>query len=392
MRIGVDACCWTNGRGYGRFLRELLPALASLAPEDDFLCLADERAAAAFDLHAPNVRLVTARLRRSPTEAAGAGSARSVADLLRMTRAVARLRPDVFFSPSVYTYFPLPPGLRGVVAIHDAIAWRFPTLTLPSRRDRWFWRLKTRVAVRQSRLVITVSDYSAEALRETLGIPAERIRVAEEAPAEAYRHPSSRREIEAAARRAGLPPAARWFTYVGGFNPHKRVDVLVRAHGEVVRRANGDPPHLLLVGSTDGDVFFQDRERIRAEVRACGTGSLVHWTGFVPDEDLRSLHAGSLGLALPSECEGFGLPAVEAAASGAPVVAGRNSPLPRLLEGGGIFVEPGDVEGLALALQRLDGDEALRRRLGARARERARGLTWERTAGTTLAALREAAA
>ena len=66
-------------------------------------------------------------------------------DMLRLTRATGREPLDVFFSPSVYTYFPLPPRLPAVVTIHDAIAERFPHLTLPSARARLFWKLKVKL-------------------------------------------------------------------------------------------------------------------------------------------------------------------------------------------------------------------------------------------------------
>src|SRR6516162_6859314 len=142
MRIGVDVACWANSRGYGRFAREVLRALVPLAPDDGFVSFADDRAAEQFDLVAPNVRLVRVAQSASPTAAATANGARSVSDMLRFTRAVWREPLDVFFSPSVYTYFPLPPRLRAVVTVHDAIAERFPQLTLPSARARLFWRLK----------------------------------------------------------------------------------------------------------------------------------------------------------------------------------------------------------------------------------------------------------
>jgi glycosyltransferase involved in cell wall biosynthesis len=118
----------------------------------------------------------------------------------------------------------------------------------------------------------------------------------------------------------------------------------------------------------------------------------VHWTGFVPDEELRHLHSGAVALVLPSASEGFGLPAVEAAACGVPVIATTASPLPVLLEGGGIFVTPGDAREVEAAMRRLVDDQGLRAAMGRVARERASELSWERAAAATLAALREAAA
>ncbi|MDX1579063.1 MAG: glycosyltransferase, partial [Gemmatimonadota bacterium] len=122
-----------------------------------------------------------------------------------------------------------------------------------------------------------------------------------------------------------------------------------------------------------------------------GTGDRTIWTGFVPDEDLRHLHAGALALVMPSEIEGFGLPAVEAAACGTPVVATTQSPLPDLLAGGGIFVSPGDDDTLEGALRLLSKNAPLREEMGKRALNGARSLSWDRGADEALEALREAA-
>ena len=390
LRIGVDASCWANGRGYGRFTQELLRAMVEMAPEHTFVCFVDSAVEQIWDLVAPNVSLVRVPQSATPTDAASADGNRGPADILRFTRAVWGETLDVFFSPSVYTYFPLPLGLRTVVTVHDAIAERFPELTLPSGRARLFWKAKVWLALAQSRLILTVSDYSAREIAELLHVAPSRIRVAVEAPAAVYR-PSNADQVALAAERVGLPDGARWFIYVGGFSPHKRVPAIVTAHGKLATKLGENAPHLLLVGKLSGDAFLSNHQDIRDAIGAAGTESLVHWTGFLSDNELRQLHTGSIALVLPSLAEGFGLPAVEAAACGCPVIATTASPLPELLAGGGIFVNPRDDVALADAMLRLATDDALHARMSQTAKERADALTWTHASRVTLSALEEAA-
>lgn len=392
MRIGVDGGCWANDRGYGRYARELLTEMVRLARDDSFVFFLDPASAARFTLTADNVRTVLVPQSRSPSEAAAADGNRSPRDMLRFTRALHREAPDVFFCPSVYTYFPLPPRQKAVVAIHDAIAERFASRTLPSPRARLFWNAKVRLAVLQSTLVLSVSDFAADDVSRVIGVPRGRIRVAVEAPALAFRPSESDAEIQAAASRAGLPEHARWFVYVGGFSPHKNLDVLVRAFARATEADGVDDVRLLLVGKLSGDAFLTGVEDVRAEIASRGVESRVLWPGFVPDEELRHLLSGALALVLPSDCEGFGLPAVEAAACGTAVIATTESPLPQLLDGGGIFVSPRDDDGLAAAMTQVLSDERARRRMAEHALAGARRLSWRRCAEEALLAIREAAA
>ncbi|MFL5620539.1 MAG: glycosyltransferase family 4 protein [Gemmatimonadaceae bacterium] len=392
LRIGVDAACLANGRGYGRFTRELLAALVESAREHQFVLYADRASATSVDLDAPNVRVVHVAQNVSPAHAAAADGYRSPADMFRLTRAVWRDRPDVFWSPSVYTYFPLPPGQPSLITIHDTITERFPELTMPTRRARLFWKAKVQLALWQATLVLTVSDFAAAEIEEMLGVSPDRLRVAGEAAARTFR-PSTAREAADAARAVGVPAGAPWFTYVGGFTPHKHVDHIVRAHGVLVSEAlqRGDPvPYLVLVGTTSADNFHGVGAGINEAIAECGTSEVVRWTGFMPDETLRHLLTGTRALLLPSENEGFGLPAVEAAACGAPVVATTASPLPHLLEGGGYFIAPGDGEALVVGMRALL-DEGERDRRGRIALERAARLTWRASARATLAALHDVA-
>ena len=391
MRVGVDGTCWANGRGYGRFIRHLLPEMLRQAPDDEFTFFLDAASAKALDLSAHNLRRVVVPLGQDATAAASADGYRSPGDMLRLTRAVWKDRPDVVFFPTVYSFFPLPPGQRAVVTVHDAIAERFPDLTLPSRRARLFWRFKVGLALHQSQLVLTVSDYAAQEIADVLKISPGRIRVAVEAAADVFQPSNDAALIRRLANRAGVPEGSRWFTYVGGFNPHKHVDAIVRAHAAVVRSLGTAAPHLLLVGTIDQDVFHGSQAAIRQVITSVGTEALVHWTGFIPDEELRHLHSGAVALVLASASEGFGLPAVEAAACGTPVIATTASPLPQLLAGGGIFVPPGDVPALEAAMKALLNDEPTRQSMGRAGRQRSSLLSWAEAGRTALKALQEAA-
>ncbi len=390
MRIGIDATCCANKRGYGRFARELLGALIPRVPGHQVVLIGDRAAFDAFPVDAPNVERMIVKVDEAPTTAAAADGHRSVGDMFACTRAVHAARVDVFFSPSGYTYFPLLPGQRAVVTIHDAIAERFPHLTLPSGRARLFWKLKVGLALRQSRIILTVSDYAAREIERVLGVPRSRLRVAGEAPAAAY-VPATMDEVARARAALGVE-GHPYFVYVGGFNPHKRVDAVIRAHATVAAERGDDAPHLLLVGRLSGDVFHGEGERLQSLVRALGTSALVNWPGFVPDESLRALHTGATAVVLTSESEGFGLPAVEGAACGAPVIATRESPIPELLPGGGIIVSPGHVDEIAAAMRRLLESPEEQRAMGRAALAGARAMDWNRAADATLAALMEAAA
>lgn len=392
LRVGIDATCWANRRGYGRYARELVTSMVERAPDVEFLAFLDRRAIETFEIESPNVRTVLVEPKRSPTEAAVANDNRSPRDMLRFTRAVWREAPDVFFFPSVYTFFPLPPRQKAVVAIHDAIAERFPELTLPSRRARAFWRMKVGLAITQSRLVLTVSDYARLEIERMLSVPRDRIRVAVEAPAPVFRPDPSREEIAKAAAEVGLPEGARWFIYVGGFNPHKNVHSVIEAHGRLAQEVGAEAcPRLLLVGSKGSEGFHGDFQDVLESIAAAGTTDIVHCPGFVPDEQLASLYSGALALLLLSESEGFGLPGVEAAACACPVIATTESPLPQLLAGGGYFVAPADVVGALNAMRELTSNPDLRTSLGEAAKARADQLGWHLASEAAMDALRDAA-
>jgi glycosyltransferase involved in cell wall biosynthesis len=329
------------------------------------------------------VRIVEPPTAESQVDAPSARGNRSLRDVWVMGGAVARERLDLMYFPSVFSWFPVRGRVRVAVAFHDTIAERYAKVVFPTLRTRWLWKLKVSLARRQADGIITVSEWSKRSLAEWFGVPSERIFVTPEAPSAAFApvaDPGPRRRW---LEERGLPADARYLIYVGGFNPHKNLRRLLRAFA----RAEAEDVHLILVGDHAGDTFHSEVSALRAQIAADGPAERVHFVGFVPDDALRHLYAGALGVVIPSLEEGFGLPAVEAAACGAPAIATRNSPLPEVLEGGGLFVDPQDQGEIDDAVARIVRDEALRGALAAKALERARAMSWRVTAERTRSAL-----
>lgn len=385
MRIGIDGTCWANKRGYGRFVRGLLPALVDAPGGHEVVLFVDSHTQERGGLP-EGVTSVVVPTRHAPTEAASHTGRRSLADLTALTSAVARRRLEVMLFPTVYTFFPVFTRARVVVGIHDAIPLDYPELVFPGRWRRWLWRLKVGLARRQADFLLTVSEHARRGLLRHYGLAPERIWVVDEAADPAFR-PLAAQEIDPAVlARHGVAGGEPFIVYMGGINPHKNLDALLSSLA-ALRSGGFRELRLLLVGEVERDPFTPAIAAVRARIEALGLGEAVHFTGFVPDGEAAQLLNRALLLVLPSLAEGFGLPAVEAAACGTPVVATRESPLPELLAGGGLFVDPRDPAALTAALAELLGGEEQRRRMGEVALERARRLSWRRSAEQLLAHL-----
>jgi glycosyltransferase involved in cell wall biosynthesis len=361
-------------------------SLVAAHPEASWTLYADEASAAAIDLPgSASVRAV--RQRTAPTEALATGSSRSLADVVRMVRAVRRGDVDVFLSPSVYSYFPVI-GVPSVVGLHDANAMTHPRLVLPSRRDRTMWRAKQALAVRRAARLFTVSNASQRAISDHLGVAAETIAVVPEAPDPAFA-PQPAEDVEATCRQLDLSRQGGYLVFAAGISPHKGLSSLIEAYSLLRARA-GEVPPLVVAGSLRGP-YASPADSVRGEIEARRLGDAVRLPGFVSDRDLACLYAGATAAIVPSLSEGFGLPAVEAAACGAPVVLSDIGPHREALGDAALYFPPGDAPALSERLARLLGAPGEREGLGERARAAASLLTWDETARLLHRLLAEAA-
>jgi glycosyltransferase involved in cell wall biosynthesis len=389
MQIGVDATCWHNDRGYGRHARALLSALLRLDTDNGYTFFSDHPLTG--EPFPDNVELCQVSTSRPTVEAASAQGNRSPRDMWHMSRAMGRRPLDVLLFPTVYSYVPVWSRARKMVMIHDVIAERFPELTLPRRTARWFWQTKVALARWQADMIVTVSEHARQTIVEHFRLPAEQVRVVGEASDPVFRPlPPDQRQTPRLAE-LGLLDRTRQMVYLGGFNPHKNLEMLVDVFAELIRDPAAADLRLVMVGSTESRVFHSYIDAVRDRIAAHGLQGRVVFTGFLTDDELVCLLNCATLLVLPSLLEGFGLPAVEAAACGCPVVATSESPLPDLLGDGGLFVHPRDRKGWHRALAKVLADESLRRQMGHAGVQAARGLTWEAAAGQLLALLQQLA-
>jgi glycosyltransferase involved in cell wall biosynthesis len=386
MRVGVDATCWGNRRGYGRFTRALLTALLDLDEQNQYTFFVDDESGE-FPLP-PRAEVCRVATKVPTIQAAGADSRRSLPDLWVVAQAIRRAHVDVIFFPSEYTYVPVIARTPQVVTLHDATPEIVPEMVFPNLRARFFFGAKKRMAVRLARVLVTVSEYSRRRLREKLGIPLERLRVVSEAPDPIFRPMESCCADEAAAR-WGIPPQAKCLIYVGGFTPHKNLQMLLDVFGELVRRGEFPDMRLVHVGDYATDPFHSSYADLAERVRQTHLEQQVIFTGRLSDQDLVLLLNRSDALVLPSFSEGFGLPGVEAAACGKPVLATTASPLPELLGDGAIAVDPADRAGWLRAIDCVLCDAALRERMGRAALAAAGRLSWKNSAGQLLSIFHE---
>ena len=404
MRVVLDLqACQSGGsrtRGIGRFGWELAVAMLRRSGADEFWvalngAFAESTEAVRRDLSGllPADRCIAWKV-PGPTAAADPRNAWRGAsgEVLRETL-LESLAPDWvhlgnlfqgFVDASLESVPAHPDAVPVAVTHHDLIPLVYPDdyITSPQAKTWYSRRLES---LKRAALVLTNSEFTRSEAIEMLGLSAESVACIGCAASGHFApldvNATTRDEVFA---HYGI--ARPFVMYTGGADPRKNVEGLIRAFSVLpasVRQAH----QLVFVGKEPVD--FRDALLDAARKAGLDPGDLV-FTGFVPDDRLVTLYNLCSLFVFPSFREGFGLPALEGMACGAPVIASNTSSLPEVIGWPDAMFDPYKDEAIAAAMHAGLTDAAFRSELIQRGTNRAKLFTWERSAQRALEAMRVA--
>jgi glycosyltransferase involved in cell wall biosynthesis len=356
VRIAIDARKLRD-YGIGTYVRNLLRHLARLDRTTEYVVLCHDADRQMASHLGENFRPV---LDSSPGY--------SVREQLTVPFDLQRAQVDLFHAPH-YVLPPLTP-CRSVVTIHDCIHLRFPQY-LPSRIAHTYARGSLWIATHRASRILTVSEASKRDILSFFNVPESKIDVIYNAIDERFWEPPPPDEIERVRERYQLH--APFILYAGNIKPHKNLERLIEAF-HTLKKRGFDEVKLLIIGDE-----ISRYPTLRRAVHRHQLHKHVRFFGFVQDKTLAILYRLAGVFVFPSLYEGFGLPPLEAMASGTPVITSNVSSLPEVVGDAALLIDPYQSDAIADAMERLLTDTALREDLRCRGLARARHFSWERS-------------
>jgi glycosyltransferase involved in cell wall biosynthesis len=368
MRVAIDARK-LHDFGIGTYIRNLLRHLARLDHSSEFLLLTTEADLGIAAALGPNFRTIL--------EPSGNYS---IAEQVHIPWLLWKEKPDVYHA----THYVLPPAVPcpAVVTIHDCIHLRFPEY-LPNRLAYLYARASIWAAAHRASRILTVSEASKEDILHYVHVPPDRITVTYNALDEQFGGTPGVGDIELVRERYQLHHP--FVLYVGNIKPHKNLVRLIDAFAGL--RRDGFPDLTLLI---IGDEISK-LPALRHAVHTHKLHKHVRFLGFLSDHTVAALYRLASLFVFPSLYEGFGLPPLEAMASGTPVVTSNVSSLPEVAGDAAALVDPYDTVDIKEGMKRVLTDAPLRESLVRKGLLRARHFSWETSVAQTLATYREAA-
>ncbi len=334
-RIGLNALVLRTDASYrnagpSRYATNLVEALLAQPSGHDFTLFLNEQVRKLPFKPARPVRVLRTR---APTSRTGI---RVLWEHLLAPWHIGSARLELVHS--MLNVVPLAAPTRHVVTVHDLSFMRTPGAH-PTHR-RWYLTAATWLSARRAKSVLADSCATKDDVVDLLGIDPSSVHVVYPGR-EATFHPRSMAEVNEFLQSKNV--SRPFVLFVGTLEPRKNVDVLVRAFGEVAREGfRGD---LVLAGGSGWATASIDTALGESPVRR-----RIHRVGYVKQEDLPYWYCAADLVVYPSSYEGFGIPVLEAMASGTPVITSNRSSLPEVAGNAALTVDPHDIQQLAAAM------------------------------------------
>jgi glycosyltransferase involved in cell wall biosynthesis len=360
MRVAIDARK-LHDFGIGTYIRNLLRHLARIDQTSEYVLLSAEADLGMADALGPNFRTVLESSKNY-----------SLREQIHVPWVLRREKPDLFHAP----HYVLPPAVacRSVVTIHDCIHLMFPQY-LPNRAAYAYARGSMWSAARKADRILTVSEASKRDILHFFNVPPEKVVVVPNAIDERFLVQPPDIELQRVRERYQLQHG--FILYTGNIKPHKNLVRLIEAFSQI-RLGPFQELKLLIIGDE-----ISKLPALRRAVHELKLHKHVRFLGYIPDETLAVLYRSAEVFVFPSLYEGFGLPPLEAMASGTPVVTSNTSSLPEVTGGAAVLVDPYDVESIVDGVRRVLTDPSLAAELRRKGPLRAREFSWARSVART---------
>ena len=372
MKVGINVLYLLPGRvgGSETYIRNLIKWLPVADGETEYLIFVNRESAGVFESPASGITVVPC-----PVTAANRPQ-RILWEQFALPRAVKRLKVDVLLSAGMTA--PVLCPATSVLMLFDLQhinqPGNFPWYYLP------FLRSIIYASARSADGILTLSRQVKCDIIRSYHLPPEGIEVTHLAVDHDAFAPHGSPDAATVRKRYGLPD--RYLLYAASSLPHKNHERLFQALLQVRKHVPG--MKLVLIGARD-----KGGEALAGRIRALGLQEDVVMLGWLPFEDVPSIYRACETFVFPTLHEGFGLPVIEAMASGAPVVCSGIEPLVEVAGDAALFVNPAVPERIAEGIIAALTDRSVREQLIARGLARAREFTWEATARTTLQFLKK---
>ncbi len=359
--IGIDARK-IGDFGIGTYIRNLVQALGELDRENQYILFVGLQNREILEELPENFRVV---IERSPSY--------SARELVSLSWRLFRLRLDLYHS----THYVLPAIVpcKAVVTIHDIIHLLYPEF-LPSPLAFFYAQRMIRRSLSRGDRIIADSQNTKTDLMEYFDVDGRKIRVVYPGVAESFRSRITQEELDRTLAKFEIERP--YLLFVGNPKPHKNLDNVLKAFARALE-IHPFEADLVCVGDRSGIEF-----KVRQRATQLGLADRLKLLGHVDDEALPALYQGATLFLFPTLYEGFGLPVVEAMASGVPVITSNTSALKEVAEGYAHLVNPLDVEEIAKAIAQCTADQVHRDALISLGSRRAEDFRWTRTAEQTL--------